>query len=127
MNDKDIRQFILNNKIKVHNSEKFMREIKRQIELLPSQSALDENEKKALWVKVIFEAEAKYNRRNAVFTALVNLITLSVSCFAILYLLPLAGGTSIAIDLAITYRYLILIALCLLTSANTMLNFSKKI
>lgn len=126
MNDKDIRQFILDNKIKVHNSEKFMREIKRQIELLPSQSALNENEKKALWV-TIFETEAKYNRRNAVFTALVNLITLSVSCFAILYLLPLAGGTSIAIDFAITYRYLILIALCLLTSADTMLNFSKKI
>lgn len=127
MNDKDIRQFILDNEIKVHNSEKFMLEIKRQIELLPPQSALNENEKKALWVKAIFEAEAKFNRRNAVFTALVNLVTLSVSCFVIIYLLPLAGGTSIAIDFAITYRYLILIALCLLTSANTLLNFSQKI
>lgn len=127
MNDKDIRKFIKENGIKVHDSGKFMQEVIRQIELLPSQSAMDENEKNILWFKAIFEAEAKYNRRNAVFTALVNLTAMIAVGFVLLYLLPLTGGTNQVVDLALNYRYLILSALCLMISANTLLNFSKKI
>lgn len=127
MYDEDIRKFIKDNGIKVHDSDSFMQEVIRQIELLPPQSALDENEKKVLWLKAIFRAEEKYKRRDAVFTASANLITLSSLGFVMLYLLPLAGGTSIAIGFAITYRYLIFSALCLMVSASTLLNFSQKI
>lgn len=127
MHDEDIRKFIKDNGIKVHDSDSFMQEVIRQIELLPPQSALDENEKKVLWLKAIFRAEEKYKRRDAVFTASANLITVSSLGFVMLYLLPLAGGTSIAIDFAITYRYLIFSALCLMVSGSTLLNFSQKI
>ncbi len=127
MYDEDIRKFIKDNGIKVHDSDRFMQEVIRQIELLPSQSALDENEKKVLWVKAISEAEEKYNRRDAVFTASANLIVLSALGFVMLYLLPLAGGTSPAVDFAIMYRHLIFAALCLMISAGTLLNFFPKI
>ena len=127
MYDEDIRKFIKDNGIKVHDSGRFMQEVIRQIELLPSQSALDENEKKVLWVKAISEAEEKFNRRDAVFTASANLIVLSALGFVMLYLLPLAGGTSPAVDFAIMYRYLIFAALCLMISAGTLLNLSVKI
>lgn len=114
MNDKDIRKFIKENGIKVHDSEKFMNEVRRQIELLPTQSAMDENERNFMLIKAIFNAEEKFNKRNAIFTTVTNLLIMIAFALILLYFLPAAGLNGAAISFVVKYNYLVFAGLSLL-------------
>lgn len=120
MNDKDIRKFIRENGIKVHDSEKFMNEVRRQIELLPTQSAMDENERNFMLIKAIFNAEEKFNKRNAIFTTVTNLLIMIAFALILLYFLPAAGLDGAAISFVVKYNYLIFAGLSLFLTITSL-------
>lgn len=105
MNDKEIRQFIKDNGIEVHDSGRFMQEIKRQISLLPDQPAIED--KDLLQIRTMLKAETRCYRRGAILTAVINLAYMLALALALFYLLPLSGSTNSAVVFIVRYNYLI--------------------
>lgn len=112
MTDKEIRQFIKANGVKVRDSEKFMQDVRRQLDLLPAQSALKDNDVRM--IRAILKAEVKYNRVNAIFTAALSLFCMAALAVILFYLLPSITDVNPSI---VKYNYLIFGALSLILSA----------
>ena len=88
--EKDIRKFIQDNRISVPKDDSFMKELVRQMELLPTPASLSGNDEEKIQenlriLSLIRQALKKRHRRQAVKTLILNAV-LCVIIFAGVYL-----------------------------------------
>ena len=108
--EKDIRKFMQDNRISVPQDDAFMEELVRQINLLPTPASLsgtDSIQDNLRILQTIRIAMKKRHRRQALLLALMD-IAICAAIFLVGHLLLPATASSPALQLLITWRYLIL-------------------
>ena len=108
--EKDIRKFMQDNRISVPQDDAFMEELVRQINLLPTPASLsgtDNIQDNLRILQTIRIAMKKRHRRQALLLALTD-IAICAAIFLVGHLLLPATASSPALQLLITWRYLIL-------------------
>ena len=108
--EKDIRKFMQDNRISVPQDDAFMEELVRQINLLPTPASLsgtDTIQDNLRILQTIRIAMKKRHRRQALLLVLAD-IAICAAIFLIGHLLLPATASSPALQLLITWRYLIL-------------------
>lgn len=112
--EKDIRKFMQDNRIPVPKDDRFMADLIRQIDLLPTPASLagdgdDIRQRNIRLVKQIMEALRRRYRRQACITVLCC-ITLCIAVIICLYLFagPDTPSASPVMQLLLTWRYLLL-------------------
>ncbi len=108
--DKDIREFIQQNKIRIPTDDKFMDDLLRQIELLPTPASLQPKEKSGLnkseqieILKQITAALKRHNRRTAT-TLLFGVMVIGAIVCALPYIL---SSSAIAAYIPVQYNSII--------------------
>ena len=108
--EKDIRKFMQDNRISVPQDDAFMEELVRQINLLPTPASLsgrDSIQDNLRILQTIRIAMKKRHRRQALLLALTD-IAICAAIFFVGHLLIPSTASSPALQLLITWRYLIL-------------------
>ncbi len=108
--EKDIRKFMQDNRISVPQDDAFMEELVRQINLLPTPASLsgtDTIQDNLRILQTIRMAMKKRHRRQALLLALTDIAICAAIFLVGHHLLP-ATASSPALQLLITWRYLIL-------------------
>ena len=108
--EKDIKKFMQDNRISVPHDDAFMEELVRQINLLPtpaSFSGTDSIQDNLRILQTIRIAMKKRHRRQALLLVLAD-IAICAAIFLVGHLLIPATASSPALQLLITWRYLIL-------------------
>ena len=108
--EKDIRKFIQDNRISVPQDDAFMEELVRQIDLLPTPASLSETDTIQDNLRILQTVRMvmkKRHRRQALLLVLTD-IAICAAIFLIGHLLLPATASSPALQLLITWRYLIL-------------------
>ena len=108
--EKDIRKFMQDNRISVPQDDAFMEELVRQINLLPTPASLsgtDNIQDNLRILQTVRMAMKKRHRRQALLLALTD-IAICAAIFLVGHLLLPATASSPALQLLITWRYLIL-------------------
>lgn len=108
--EKDIRKFMQDNRISVPQDDAFMEELVRQINLLPTPASLSETDtiqENLRILQTIRMAVKKRHRRQALLLVLTD-IAICAAIFLVGHLLLPATASSPALQILITWRYLIL-------------------
>lgn len=108
--EKDIRKFMQDNRISVPQDDAFMEELVRQINLLPTPAGLSETDTvqdNLRILQTVRMAMKKRHRRQALLLALTD-IAICAAIFLVGHLLLPTTASSPALQLLITWRYLIL-------------------
>ena len=108
--EKDIRKFMQDNRISVPQDDAFMEELVRQINLLPTPAGLSETDTiqdNLRILQTVRMAMKKRHRRQALLLVLTD-IAICTAIFLVGDLLLPTTASSPALQLLITWRYLIL-------------------
>ena len=108
--EKDIRKFMQDNRISVPQDDAFMEELVRQINLLPTPASLsgtDSIQDNLRILQTVRMVMKKRHRRQALLLILTD-IAICAAIFLVGYLLLPTTASSPALQLLITWRYLIL-------------------
>ena len=108
--EKDIRKFMQDNRISVPQDDAFMEELVRQINLLPTPAGLSETDTiqdNLRILQTVRMAMKKRHRRQALLLVLTD-IAICAAIFLVGHLLLPTTASSPALQLLITWRYLIL-------------------
>ena len=108
--EKDIRKFMQDNRISVPQDDAFMEELVRQINFLPTPASLsgtDSIQDNLRILQTIRIAMKKRHRRQALLLVLTD-IAICAAIFLVGHILLPATASSPALQLLITWRYLIL-------------------
>ena len=108
--EKDIRKFMQDNRISVPQDDAFMEELVRQINLLPTPAGLSETDTiqdNLRILQTVRMAMKKRHRRQALLLVLTDIAICAV-IFLVGHLLLPTTASSPALQLLITWRYLIL-------------------
>lgn len=108
--EKDIRKFMQDNRISVPQDDAFMEELVRQINLLPTPAGLTETDTiqdNLRILQTVRMAMKKRHRRQALLLVLTD-IAICAAIFLVGHLLLPTTASSPALQLLITWRYLIL-------------------
>lgn len=108
--EKDIRKFMQDNRISVPQDDAFMEDLVRQINLLPTPASLSETDTiqdNLRILQTVRMAMKKRHRRQALLLVLAD-IAICAAIFLVGHLLLPATASSPALQLLITWRYLIL-------------------
>ena len=123
--EQDIRRFIQENRIPLPKNSSFMDELVRQINLLPTPASLTEREAKIQenmrMLTAVMEAVRKYNRKQILLLALVNvIICMPIFCAGYFFITPqFLAGDSMIIALILQWRYALLGFICIAVLAAT--------
>ena len=123
--EQDIRRFIQENRIPLPKNTAFMDELVRQINLLPIPASLTEREARIQenmrMLTAVMEAVRKYNRKQLLLLALVNvIICMPIFCAGYFFITPqFLTGDSIFIALILQWRYALLGFMCIAVLAVT--------
>ena len=123
--EQDIRRFIQENRIPLPKNSSFMDELVRQINLLPTPASLTEREARIQenmrMLTAVMEAVRKYNRKQILLLALVNvIICMPIFCAGYFFITPqFLAGDSIVIALILQWRYALLGFICIAVLAAT--------
>ena len=123
--EQDIRRFIQENRIPLPKNTAFMDELVRQINLLPTPASLTEREARIQenmrMLTAVMEAVRKYNRKQILLLALVNvIICMPIFCAGYFFITPqFLAGDSIVIALILQWRYALLGFICIAVLAAT--------
>ena len=123
--EQHIRRFIQENRIPLPKNSSFMDELVRQINLLPTPASLTEREAKIQenmrMLTAVMEAVRKYNRKQILLLALVNvIICMPIFCAGYFFITPqFLAGDSMIIALILQWRYALLGFICIAVLAAT--------
>ena len=123
--EQDIRRFIQENRIPLPKNTAFMDELVRQINLLPTPASLTEREARIQenmrMLTAVMEAVRKYNRKQILLLALVNvIICMPIFCAGYFFITPqFLAGDSMIIALILQWRYALLGFICIAVLAAT--------
>ena len=123
--EQDIRRFIQENRIPLPKNSSFMDELVRQINLLPTPASLTEREARIQenmrMLTAVMEAVRKYNRKQILLLALVNvIICMPIFCAGYFFITPqFLAGDSMIIALILQWRYALLGFICIAVLAAT--------
>lgn len=111
--EKDIRRFMQVNRIPVPKDDRFMKELVRQMDLLPTPASFSSEEEKRLQdnirlVKLIRQTLTRHYRRQAVETIIVNVLLCVTIFFAATMLIsPAMEYDSSVLQFIVRWRYLL--------------------
>ena len=108
--EKDIRKFMQDNRISVPQDDAFMEELVRQVNLLPTPASLSETDTiqdNLRILQIVRMVMKKRHRRQALLLALTD-IAICAAIFLVGHLLIPATASSPALQLLITWRYLLM-------------------
>lgn len=121
MTEKDIRKFMRANRIPVPKDVRFMSELVRQIDLLPTPAAFTDEEKllkqNRLLVDAIRTYLRRYLRRKAIATLFVNAIFCLIVLLTVFLAISGASGPSPVLNFIEEWYYMIIGALGLCSLA----------
>lgn len=123
--EQDIKKFMQENRIPVPKDNAFMDELVRQINLLPTPASLADHDAKVKenirMLTAVMDVVRKYNRKQIVRLAVVNVIT-CISIFIAGYFLltpQILTGESAAVVFIIQWRHVLMGFICLAAIAAT--------
>lgn len=118
MKEKDIRLLMQKNRIPVPKDDRFMKDLIRQMDLLPTPAAFGSEEDARIQenirlVRMIRQALKKHCRRQFVETVVLNILLCAVLALAAFLSVNVASGSdSPALQFILEWRYLLVGLLC---------------